>query len=232
MSQTNVQLQAEVHRLFLCLQLHQQSDSWDYINIYICRYAQQVLWHCLVATLSYSIYWRHLYIRNWQTLTVVSCNLFLTTTAVSTQSMRAHWRNSHFIHCTKIEVGDGIRGCIRTRHWASGVGGPAPSPVLHRVTSDHLTSSKCWSAPSDSDLACFIQCQHWYTSISGMRDVWACNRVNDQSARMQWLWVWCTNVFSLSCSLYSIKLITSYHWMYPCYVEYWLCMNIVMATYE
>ena len=103
------------------------------------------------------------------TLTVVRCNLLPTPTAVSAQSKRASWCNSRFIHCTKIEVGDGVWGCTRARHWASGVRGGSPSPVLHRVTSDHLTSSQCWSAPSDSDFACFIQCHHWHTTISGWR---------------------------------------------------------------
>ena len=102
-------------------------------------------------------------------LTVVSCHLLPTPTAVSTLSKTASWCNSHFIHCTKIEVGDGVWGCTRARHWASGVRGGSPSPVLHRVTSDHLTRSQCWSAPSDSDLACFIQCHHWHTTISGWR---------------------------------------------------------------
>ena len=98
------------------------------------------------------------------------CNLLPTPTAISTtQSKRAHWCNSHFIHCTKIEVGDGVWGCTRARHWASGVRGSSTSPVLHRVTSDHLTRSQCWSAPSDSDLSCFIQCYHWHTIISGVR---------------------------------------------------------------
>ncbi len=109
------------------------------------------------------------------TLTVVSCNLLPPPTAVSTRSKRAHWCNSHFIHCTTIEVGDGVWGCTRARHWASGVRGSSPSPVLHRVTSDHLTRSQCWAAPSDSDLACFIQCHHWYTSISGRRYI--CSRM-------------------------------------------------------
>ena len=102
-------------------------------------------------------------------LTVVSCHLLPTPTAVSTQSKGAHWCNSHFIHCTKIEVGDGVWGCTRAQHWASAVRGGSPSPVLHRVTSDHLTRSQCWSAPSDSDLACCIQCHHWQTSSSGVR---------------------------------------------------------------
>ena len=102
-------------------------------------------------------------------LTVVRCNLLPTSTAVSTQSKWTIWCNSHFIHCSKIEVGDGVWGCTRARHWASGVRRGSPSPVLHRVTSDHLTRSQCWSAPSDSDLACFIQCHHWHTTISGSR---------------------------------------------------------------
>ena len=105
----------------------------------------------------------------YKILTVVSCHLLPTPTAVSTQSKRANWCNSHFIHCTKIEVGDGVWGCTRARHWASGVRGGSPSPVLHRVTSDHLTRSQCWSAPSDSDLASFIQCHHWHATISGSR---------------------------------------------------------------
>ena len=50
--------------------------------------------------------------------------------------------------------------CTRVRHRVSGVRGGASSPVLHRVTSDHLTRSKCRSAPSDSDLPCFIQWHH------------------------------------------------------------------------
>ena len=105
------------------------------------------------------------------TLTIVGSNLLPTPTAVSTQSKRAHWCNSHFIHYTKIEVGDGVWGCTRARHWVSGVRGGSPSPVLHRVTSDHLTRSQCWSAPSHSDLASFIQCHHWHTTISGWRYV-------------------------------------------------------------
>ena len=103
------------------------------------------------------------------TLTVVSCHLLPTPTAVSTQSKRAHWCNSHFIHCTKIEVGDGVWGCTRARHWASGVRGGSTSPVLHRVTSDHLTRSQYSFAPSDSDLTCFIQRHHWHTSRRRLR---------------------------------------------------------------
>ena len=102
-------------------------------------------------------------------LTVVSCHLLPTPTAVSTQSKRAHWCNSHFIHCTKIEVGDSVWGYTRVRHWASGVRGGSTSLVLHRVTSDQLTRSQCWSAPSDSDLACFIQCHHWHISRRRLR---------------------------------------------------------------
>ena len=104
-------------------------------------YYEKVKWIILKYTLCF-------------TLTVVSCNLLPTPTAVSTPSKRAHWCNSHFIHCTKIEVGDGVWGWAK--HWVSGVRGGSPSPVLHRVTSDHLTRSQCWSAPSDSDLACCI----------------------------------------------------------------------------
>ena len=122
------------------------------------------------------------------TLTVVSCHLLPTPTAVSTQSNMTHWCNSHFIHCTKIEVGDNIWGCTRARHWASCVRGGSPSPVLHRVTSDHLTRSQRWSAPSDSDLAWFIQCHHWHTSRRRLRYIcwrewwsldkhWALNRI-------------------------------------------------------
>ena len=105
----------------------------------------------------------------YHTLTAVSGNLLVPPTAVSTPSKRAHRCNSHFIHCTKIEVGDGVWGCTRARHWASGVRGGSPSSVLHRVTSDHLTRSQCWSDPSDSDLACFIQCHHRHTYVSGSR---------------------------------------------------------------
>ena len=103
------------------------------------------------------------------TLTFVNSNFLPTPTAVSTQSKRAHWCNSHFIHCTKIEVGDGVWGCTRARHWASGVRGGSPSPVLHRVTSDHLTKTQYSFAPSDSDLACFIQRHHWHTSRRRLR---------------------------------------------------------------
>ena len=110
----------------------------------------------------------HMYF-NCFTLTIVSCHLLPTPTAVSTQSKGAHWCNSHFIHCTKIEVGDGVWGCTRARHWVSGVRGGSPSPVLHRVTSDHLTRSQYPSAPSDSDLAWFIQCHHWHTSRRQLR---------------------------------------------------------------
>ena len=102
-------------------------------------------------------------------LTVVSCNVLPSVAAVSTSSKRARWCNSHFIHCTKIEVGDGVWGCIRARHWVSDVRGGSTSPVLHRVTRDHLTRSQCWSAPSDSELACFIQCHHRHISISRLR---------------------------------------------------------------
>ena len=91
----------------------------------------------------------------------VSCNLLPTPTAVPTQSKRAHWCNSHFIHCTTIEVYD-VRGCTRASHWASGVGGSASSPVLHRVISDHMTRSQHSSTPSVFNLACFIQCNHWH----------------------------------------------------------------------
>ena len=100
---------------------------------------------------------------------VVSCNLLPPPTAVSTQSKTASWCNSHFIHCTKIEVGDGVWGWARAIHWVSGVRGGSPFSVLYRVTSDHLTRSQCWSAPSNSDLACFIQCHHWHITISGWR---------------------------------------------------------------
>ena len=105
------------------------------------------------------------------TLTVVSFDLLPTPTAVSTHSKRTHWCNSHFIHCTKIEVGDGVWGCTRARHRLSRVGGSASYPVLHRVTSDHLTRSKSWSLPCDCNLACFIQCQHWHAIIRWIRIV-------------------------------------------------------------
>ena len=125
------------------------------------------------------------------TLTVVSCHLLPSATAVSTQSKRAHRCNSHFIHCTKIEVDDGVQGCTRARHWASGVRGGSPSPVLHRVTSDHLTRSNCWSAPGDSDLARFIQCDHWHTTISGLRYIclgvqWSKDRRLDKQMSTAW----------------------------------------------
>ena len=74
-------------------------------------------------------------------LTVVSCDLLPTIAAVCTQSKRALWCNSHFIHCTKTEVGDSVWGCTRDRHWASGVRVGFTSPVLDRVAGDHLTNS-------------------------------------------------------------------------------------------
>ena len=49
-----------------------------------------------------------LIISTFSSLTVVSHHLLSTPTAVSTQSKRALCCNSHFIHCTKIEVGDGV----------------------------------------------------------------------------------------------------------------------------
>ena len=118
-------------------------------------------------------------------LTAVSCNLLPPPTAVSTQSKITSWCNSHFIHCTKIEVGDGVWG-YKARHWVSGVRGGSPSPVLHRVTSDHLTRSQCWSAPSDSDLACFIQCHHWHTTISGWRYIYGIVKYTKQCT-LHWL---------------------------------------------
>ena len=105
-------------------------------------------------------------------LTIVSHHLLPTPTAVSAQSKRAHWCNSHFIHCTKIEVGDSVWGCTRVRHWVSNVWGGSTSPVLHRVTSDHLTRSQCWPTPSDSNLACFIYCYQWHIVSSGLRGIW------------------------------------------------------------
>ena len=119
---------------------------------------------CMINTLAVKCYECILQFSMHCTLTIVSCHLLPTPTAVCTQSKRAHWCNSHFIHCTKIEVGDSVWGCIRAIHWASGVRGDSLSPVLHRVTSDHLTRSQTSSAPSDSDLARFIQCHHWHTS--------------------------------------------------------------------
>ena len=71
--------------------------------------------------------------------------------------------------CTTIKVGDGVCGCIRARHWANDVRSGSPPSVLHIVTRGFLTRSQCRSAPSDSDLACFIQCHHWHTTISGLR---------------------------------------------------------------
>ena len=125
--------------------LHSKTlSSWKSQNNYTAVTCNQISWFLLIHC----------------TLTVVSRHLLPTPTAVSTQSKRAHWCNSHFIHCTKIEVGDGVWGCTRGWHWVSGVRGGSPSPVLHRVTSDHLTRSQCWSAPSDSELACIIQCHH------------------------------------------------------------------------
>ena len=122
------------------------------------------------------------------TLTVVSCNLFPPPTAVSTPSKWANWCNSHFILCTKIEVGDGVWGCTRARHWTIGIRGGSPSPVLHRVTSDHLTRPQCWSAPSDSDLACFIQCHHWHTAISGWRCI--CYETNSNALKQLSTMTW------------------------------------------
>ena len=121
----------------------------------LCRYQQTV-----------NLYYMHF---KCFTLTIVSSNLLPTPTAVSTQSKRAQWCNSHFIHCTRSKVGDGVWGCIRARHWASGVRGGSPSPVLHRVTSDHLTRPQYSFAPSDSDLACFIHRYHWHSSRRRLR---------------------------------------------------------------
>ena len=125
--------------------------------------------YCMIYTLAIKRYECILQFSLHCTLTIVSHHLRPTPTAVSTQSKSAHWCNSHFIHCTKVEVGDGVWCCIRARHWASGVRGGSPSPVLHRVTSDHLTRSQYSSAPNDSDFSRFIQCHHWHTSRRRLR---------------------------------------------------------------
>ena len=99
------------------------------------------------------------------TLTVVSCHLLPTPTYSSIHSVQEGPQMQLALHTPYQDWG--WWWCTRARHWASGVRGVSLSPVLHRVTIDHLTRPQYSFAPSDSDLTCSIQSHHWHTGNSG-----------------------------------------------------------------
>ena len=130
----------------------------------------------MVIIQKFSLLYRHA--EHASSLTVESC--YHLPSPTFTWSKWAHRCNSHFIHGAQIEVSDGVWGSIGA-HQASREKNVSFSSILHRVASDLLTSSQCWSAPGNLDIAWFIQGHHRYTGIRRSRYIYIVNDVQGRN---------------------------------------------------